>query len=141
MYRKLMEDMSNDTLHIKQQWEMELNIIIDKDLWEDICSKCHRGIGSQYWKEFDWKVKIRFFRTPLKTFMSKSSPKDRCWRNCGILIYFGTVQKYRYFGKTLKKNWKKFWEETYPWTLYCFYQMCLLITYLLQSNVIYCIFC
>ena len=60
-----MIDTSDNTLHIKGQWEMELNTTIDDDTWEDICTACHKGVGSQMWKEFDWKVKIRFFRTPL----------------------------------------------------------------------------
>ena len=26
---------------------------------------CHKEVGSQIWQEFDWTVKIEFFRTPL----------------------------------------------------------------------------
>ena len=66
MYKRLMLDTSDNILHIKGQWEMELNTIIDDDTWEDICNVCLKGVCSQMWKEFDWKVKTRFFRTPLK---------------------------------------------------------------------------
>ena len=37
------------------------------------------------WKEFDWKVKIRFFRTPLKVSMFKDNATNKCWRNCGMV--------------------------------------------------------
>lgn len=60
IYKKWMLDMSDDTLHLKQPRELELNTIIGDDSWENICSRCHKGIGSQLWKEFDWKVKMRF---------------------------------------------------------------------------------
>lgn len=85
IYQTLLVDMSDNTYHIKQQWEMELNIILDDVTWESVCCSCHRGVGSQMWKEFDWKVKLRFFRTPLKTFLSKSSVCDKCWRGCGFV--------------------------------------------------------
>ena len=31
--------MSDNTLHIKQQWELELNVIIEDDSWESTCSR------------------------------------------------------------------------------------------------------
>jgi len=77
--------MSDNTQHIKQQWELELNVSLDDDVWDDICSGCHKGVGSQIWREFDWKTKIRFFRTPLKSFLTKSTMNDKCWRNCGLV--------------------------------------------------------
>lgn len=36
---------------------------------EKTCSRCKKGVGRQLLKEFDWKVKIRFFRTLLTTFV------------------------------------------------------------------------
>lgn len=36
MYRKLMQDMSDDRLHIQQQWELELHTVVDEDLWKDV---------------------------------------------------------------------------------------------------------
>lgn len=52
---------------------------------DSVCSGCHKGVGSQVWREFDWKTKISFFRTPLKSFLTKSSMSDKCWRNCGLV--------------------------------------------------------
>lgn len=72
-----MMDTSDKTLHIKEQWEPEMNTIIEDVTWETICSSCHKGVGSQPYKEFDWKMKTRFFRTALKisTFFFKKQHK------------------------------------------------------------------
>ena len=111
MYKKLMMDMSDNTLHIKQQWELELNVVIDDDSWENICSRCHKGIGSQLYKEFDWKVKTRFFRTPLITFVSKNNPSNKCWRNCGMVgdhtHIFWDCPKLQTFWKNVKEELEK----------------------------------
>ena len=111
MYKKLMMDMSDNTLHIKQQWELELNVVIDDDSWENICSRCHKGIGSQLYKKFDWKVKTRFFRTPLITFVSKNNPSNKCWRNCGMVgdhtHIFWDCSKLQTFWKNIKEELEK----------------------------------
>lgn len=54
-------DTSQNTEYIKEKWELEMNAIIEDSKWNDIWVGCHKGINSQLWKEFDWKVKIRFF--------------------------------------------------------------------------------
>ncbi|KAM7369499.1 hypothetical protein PAMP_000739 [Pampus punctatissimus] len=111
MYKKLMMDMSDNTQHIKQQWELELNAIIDDNSWENICSRCHKGVGSQLYKEFDWKVKIKFFRAPLTTFVSKNNPSNKCWRNCGMVgdhtHIFWDCPKLQTFWKNVKKELEK----------------------------------
>lgn len=63
---------------------MELNTIIEDDVWEELWKGCHKGINSQLWKEFDWKVKIRYFNTPhmISTFV-KETLVALCWRKCG----------------------------------------------------------
>ena len=125
MYNKLSLDVSDNTLHIKQQLELELNAIIEDDSWENICSRCHRGVGSQIYKEFDWKVKTRFFRTQITTFASKNNPSNKCWINCGMVgdhtHIFWDCLKIQIFWKKAKKNWKKSWKWTFPWTLCYFY--------------------
>lgn len=83
LYRNLMQNQLDNTFHIKYQWEIEMNVIITDEVWEKMCSCCHKGINSQDWREFDWKTKMRFFQTPLKTYNIKSTPTDKCWRNCG----------------------------------------------------------
>ena len=64
---------------------MGLNTIIEDDTLEDLCSGRHKRVGSQTWKEFDWKVKMKFFRTPLVTFVFKNYLTNKCW---GSYLYF-----------------------------------------------------
>ncbi len=66
IYRKLMQNKSDDSFYTKRNWELELNTIIENEMWLNICAICHMGISSQIWKEFDWKMKIRFFRVPIR---------------------------------------------------------------------------
>lgn len=98
---------------------MELNVILDDDSWESICTGCHRGVGSQLWKEFDWKAKIRFFRTPLKTFISKSSISNNCWRNCGLVgdhtHIFSDCPQIQHFWKDVKDILEKILKVNLPW--------------------------
>ncbi len=44
LYRKLMQDKSDDSFHIKRNWELELNTIIEDDMWTSVCASCHKGI-------------------------------------------------------------------------------------------------
>lgn len=65
---------------------MELNIIIEDGEWETICNGCHKGINSNMWKEFDWKTKTRFFRTPSVISKFVDNPAAMyCWRRCGMV--------------------------------------------------------
>lgn len=41
MYNKPLTDTSDDTNHIKQQWELELNVTLDYRVWGNVCSGCH----------------------------------------------------------------------------------------------------
>lgn len=41
-----MKDTSDNTFHIKSEWELELNTIIDDDTWEDICIYLYISISS-----------------------------------------------------------------------------------------------
>ncbi len=79
-----MQDKSDDSFHIKRNWELELNTIIEDEVWTSVCASCHKGISSQMWKEFDWKMKMRFFRVPLVVAkFDSSSQLAQCWRGCG----------------------------------------------------------
>lgn len=46
-------DTSQSMDHIKEKWELELNVIIEDSTWMHIWTGCHKGINSQLWKEFD----------------------------------------------------------------------------------------
>lgn len=65
---------------LSKKWELELNIIIDDGEWETMCIRSRKGINSNMWKEFDWKMKTRFFKTP--------SVVSRCGR--GIVLMLST---------------------------------------------------
>lgn len=54
IYKRLEAHTSQNTLYIKEKWELELNIIIEHDVW-DLCVNCHKGVSSQLWEEFNWK--------------------------------------------------------------------------------------
>lgn len=56
IYKKLKTDISGNAFHIKEQWELELNTI---GYGEDICPRCHKGVGSQICKEFDWNAHLQ----------------------------------------------------------------------------------
>lgn len=74
---------TNNTLPIKRRWETEMNVDITEDKWIEICTEAHLVTSSNSWREFKWKVIIRFFRTP--DIVAKMGPaySDACWRNCG----------------------------------------------------------
>lgn len=84
IYKRLVTSTSQNTEYIKEKWELEMNVIIEDSTWKDIWAGCHKGINSQLWKEFDWKVKIRFFNTPfiISSFV-KTPNVALCWRKCG----------------------------------------------------------
>ena len=82
LYKILQEELKENNLDIKEKWELEMNIIISDEQWESSCEQGHRVTSSPNWKEFGWKIKMRYFRTPLVT--SKwSNTSAHCWRGCG----------------------------------------------------------
>lgn len=62
---------------------MEHRVILNDDVWEDVCLGCHKGVEKQVWREFDWKMRTRLFRTLLKCFYTNTNIRNQCWRNCG----------------------------------------------------------
>lgn len=61
-----------------------MNIIIEDEDWEQTLREVHKITNSPVLREFEWKTKIRFFRTPFVT--SKfSRTSDQCWRGCGLV--------------------------------------------------------
>ena len=82
LYRILQEELKENNLDIKEKWEIEMNITISDEQWENSCEQGHRITNSPNWREFGWKIKMRYFRTPL--IMSKwSNTSAQCWRGCG----------------------------------------------------------
>jgi len=58
MYKKLMMDMSDNTIHIKQRWELELNAIIDVTLGKTYVPDATRGLEANYRKNLTGRSKL-----------------------------------------------------------------------------------
>lgn len=84
IYKILQEEVITDTKDIKGKWELEMNIIINDEDWEKMFREGHRISNSPMLREFEWKIKIWFFRTPL--LISRfNHTSDKCWRGCGLI--------------------------------------------------------
>lgn len=82
IYKQLMGNLGDNTFDVRNKWELELNVIIEDMTWENVCEISHKGINSNLWKEFDWKTKIRYFRTPLEISRFYKNVSPLCRRNC-----------------------------------------------------------
>lgn len=64
-------------------WKQILNIIITDEQWEETFKAGHKVTSSPTWREFDWKIKMRYFITP--SISSRySNTSEMCWRGCGL---------------------------------------------------------
>lgn len=52
--------------------------------WEETFKAGHRVTNSPTWREFDWKIKMRYFITPCIT-SRYSNTSEMCWRGCGLV--------------------------------------------------------
>lgn len=106
MYEAIQHESNDNSMDVKERWELETNIIITDEQWEETFKAGHKLTNSPSWWEFDWKVKMRFFNTPSIT-SKYSNTSDLCWRGCGsvgdfthifwdcpkLLDYWKNVQK------------------------------------------------
>lgn len=83
LYKCLQSLFRGSSPEIKEKWELEMNIIIEDQVWEQICENVHKITNSPTWKEFAWKVNLRYFRTPSTIFKIDNSKTNKCWRQCG----------------------------------------------------------
>ncbi|MBN3306496.1 ADAT2 deaminase, partial [Amia calva] len=65
LYSILQTALAGNILYVKEKWGLEMNTIITDESWEQICYEGHKLTNAPLWKEFNWKTKIRFFKTPL----------------------------------------------------------------------------
>lgn len=107
MYKKLMLDTCQITLHIKGQWELEQNTIVDEDAGQTICLRCC----------VEWKVKMRFFWTLLTACVFKNNSTNKCWRNCDMV---DEIPKIQTFWKTITEEMEKLLEMDIPLDLHLF---------------------
>lgn len=80
--KALQDEFSMNNMAVKEKWELEANIIIRDIDWEETFQSGHKLTNSPTWREFEWKVKMRYFNTPSIT-SKYSNTSDLCWRNCG----------------------------------------------------------
>lgn len=81
-YKILQEERIENTQDIRGKWELEMNVIIKDEDWEKTMQDGHKLTNSPAFREFEWKTKIRFFRTPFITHKFGGT-SDKCWRGCG----------------------------------------------------------
>ena len=68
LYRILQGELADNSLDIKEKWELEMNTIIPDVNWKLSCREGHKITNSPLWKEFEWKIKMTFFRTYIKMY-------------------------------------------------------------------------
>ena len=83
LYQTFLEMVPNDSVYIKAKWEAETQQDISEEEWEGACTEAHKVTNSNSWREYQWKVVSRFFKTPLLTGRAGSTPTTECWRECG----------------------------------------------------------
>ena len=59
-----------------------MNVIIENTCWEDVCEEGHKTTSGPMQKEFNWKLKMRYFRTPSVISKFDGSKTNLCWREC-----------------------------------------------------------
>ena len=104
LYSRIHMDTSIDTLDIKGKWELEANTIIADDEWESSWVSWHKCLSSPTWREFSWKLRMRYFKTPLVIAKYDKKYSPLCWRGCGLIGDFSHI-----FWDCSKLQ--KFWEE------------------------------
>lgn len=85
MYSLLQSELSDNSFDVKGKWELEANITIEDEDWIQACENVHKITKSPVWKEFNWKVMMRFFRTPSVTSNFSDTNSNLCWRNCNLI--------------------------------------------------------
>lgn len=59
-----------------------MNVVIEDEEWELVCEQVHKVTHSPVWKEFNWKLKMRYFKTPSVTSKYDKNNTNVCWRKC-----------------------------------------------------------
>lgn len=117
IYKALQHESDDNNLDIKEKWELEANIIISEEEWEETFKEGHKLTNSPTWREFDWKVKMRYFYTLFIT-SKYSNTTDLCWRECGAVgdstHIFWDCPKIQDFWKNIQKEIKQIMGINFP---------------------------
>lgn len=71
-----------NTLDIKGKWELEINVTMNDEEWEEIVERGHKITNNPLWKEFSQKLNLRYFRIPFIVSKFDVSKTNLCWRDC-----------------------------------------------------------
>ncbi len=83
VYKILQEKEDTTISTIKVKWEEELGTQITDEEWKEMFNEIHKTTDSVFWREFAWKINMRYFLTPENTSKYKRTLSSQCWRNCG----------------------------------------------------------
>ena len=119
LYQNLVTMATSDSLYIKAKWEVEIQQEISQEDWADACSEAHKVTNSNSWREYQWKIISRFFKTPLLTARAGTTPTSECWRQCGDQVgnhthIFWTCPKLRQFWNTVYRDINRIFDMQIP---------------------------
>lgn len=81
---KIIASMTRDnSFYVKDKWTRELRLKISEEVWLEVCTQAHKVTNANLWKEFQWKINNRFFRTPQVVAKMNPNQSSQCWRGCG----------------------------------------------------------
>uniref|UniRef100_A0A087YQ60 Reverse transcriptase zinc-binding domain-containing protein n=1 Tax=Poecilia formosa TaxID=48698 RepID=A0A087YQ60_POEFO len=91
LYQRIRMEQEETTLDVKNKWELELNRVIEDTEWEKAWDSWHKCLNSPNWREFSWKIRMRFFRTPIVIASYDNNASNLCWRKCGQIGDFSHI--------------------------------------------------
>lgn len=85
-----------------------MNTIVEDNTWKQVCKDGHKLTRGPLWKKLNWKVNIRFFKTPFIISKFDKTKTNLCWRGCGQI---GDHTHIFWDCPKLKVYWEGIWEE------------------------------
>ena len=83
LYNILERDNKPEELKEKIRWQEELDLTVSELDWENLSLSSHKTTASQFWREYAWKLQMRYFLTPIQQAKFNHSVTPSCWRECG----------------------------------------------------------
>lgn len=119
LYKCLQLNMSGSDPGIKEKWELEMNIIFEDQIWEQICESGHKLTSSPTWKEFNWKLNVRYFKTPFIISKFDKTKTNLCWRQCGHIgdhtHVFWDCPKLKFYWEGVRSELAHIFQIYIPW--------------------------
>lgn len=120
MYKALQNETSANNMDVKEKWELEANVVITDDEWEETFRLGHRLTNSPTWKEFDWwkcdtLTLLLLPQNMIKHLIYAGGIVGR-WGT--LLTHFGTAERLKTFGKVYKRRRSGYWVTPRPKTVH-----------------------